>query len=284
MSISVSCPACGNEIPQPAQQCPHCGKPGIFWNVITANDAAERTTLERRYQSAKSEATSRNADAPLQDFENAIADSKAGIARSESEVLRLASSNRQLYGTYYQLIDAGVRLPDGDEWAVLRELADTVLFPGNKKEMRFAALTLDDSGLSNYGSCLIVFRSAMISHRASVFEENSALFVERHGIKISRKPNLPKGHRATWDERAKLCVAKLSRKIDSATRSDEYSGLLLKQGATSEDDEFIEVHIWGPMTVLTMERVIVTDPKPRHRATIVKAIKAKLAKHNVQAS
>ncbi len=284
MPISVSCPECSNEIPQPAERCPHCGRPGIFWNVITANDAAERATLERRYQAAKSDAASRNADAPLQDFENAIADSTAVIARSESEVLRLASNSRQLYGTYYQLIDAGIRLPDGDEWAVLRELADTVLFPGYKKDMRFAALTLDGSGLSNYGSCLIVFRSAMISHRASVFEENSALFVERHGIKISRKPNLPKGHCATWDERAKLVVAKLSPKIDSATRSDEYSGLLLKQGATSEDDEFIEVHIWGPMTVLTMERVIVTDPNPRHRATIVKAIKAKLAKHNVQAS
>ncbi len=124
----------------------------------------------------------------------------------------------------------------------------------------------------------------MISHRASVFEENSALFMERRGIKISRSPNLPKGYRATWDERAKLCVAKLAGKIDAATRSDEYSGLLVKQGATSEDDEFIEVHIWGPMTVLTMERVIVTAPKPRHRATIIKALKAKLAKHNVRVS
>lgn len=283
MSISVICPECRNEIPPPAKQCPHCGKPGIFWNVITADDAPERAALERRYQTAKSETTSRNADAPLQDFENALVDSKAVIARSESEVLRLAGSHRQLYGTYYQLIDAGVRLPDGDEWAVLRELADTVLFPGYKKEMRFAALSLNGVGLSKFGSCSIVFRNEMIAHRASVFEENSALFVERHDIKILRKPNLPKGHRATWDERAKLCVAKLSQKIDSATRSDEYSDLLLKQGANSEDDEFIEAHIWGPMTVLTMERVIVTDPKPRPRATIVKAIKAKLAKYNVQA-
>lgn len=284
MSISVSCPECSNEIPQPAERCPHCGRPGIYWNVIAANDAAERAILERRYQAAKSEAVTRKADASLQNFENAIADSKAVIARSESEVLRLANSNRQLYGTYYQLVDAGVRLPDGDEWSVLRELADTVLFPGYKKEMRFAALTLDGGGLSNYGSCSIVLRNEMISHRASVFEKNSALVVERHDIKIARKPELPKGHRATWDERAKLCIAKLSQKIDSTTRSDEYSGLLLKQGVTSEDDEFIEVHIWGPMTALTMEQVIVTDPNPRHRATIVKAIKAKLAKHNVQVS
>ena len=282
MFASVPCPDCGNEIPQPAERCPHCGRPGIYWNVIAASDAAEQAALERRYQTAKSGAVARKADASLQDFEDAIAESKAVIARSEGEVLRLASSTRQLYGTYYQLIEAGLKLPEGSGWDRLRELADTMLFPGYKKDMRFAALTLDGVGLSNYGSCSIVLRDAMISHRASVFEENSALFMERRGIKISRNPNLPKGYRATWDERPKLCVAKLAEKVDSATSSDKYSGLLLKQGASSEDDEFIEVHIWGPMTVLTMERVVVAASRPHPRATIIRAIKAKLAKHNVK--
>lgn len=284
MFISLPCPECGNEIQQPAARCPHCGRPGYFWNVLTAQDSAERAALERRYQAAKRAAASRKADGQVQDFEKAVAGSHTVIARSEGEVLRLASSHRQLYSTYYQLIEAGVRLPDGDQWDVLRELADTVLFPKYKQDMRFAALSLDGIGLSNYGSCSIVLRDEMIAHRASVFEENSALFMERRKIKISRTPNLPKGYRATWDERAKLGVAKLSGKIDSATRSDKYSALLLQQGATSEDDEFIEVHVWGPMTVLTMERVIVTDPKPHHRATIIKAIKAKLDKHHVKAS
>lgn len=284
MFITIPCSECGHDIQQPAERCPHCGRPGYFWNVLTAMETAEREALERRYQAAKRDAVSRKADAQLQDFENAIANSQAVIARSESEVLRLASSTKQLYSTYYEQIEAGVRLPDGDEWDVLRELADTVLFPKYKQEMRFAALSLDGFGLSNYGSCSIVFREDMISHRASVFEENSALFMERRKIKISRTPALPKGHRATWDDRAKLCAVKLSQKIDSTTLSDKYSALLMKQGVSSEDDEFVEVHIWGPMTVLTMERVIVTTPKPHHRATILKAIKAKLAKHNVQVS
>lgn len=284
MFISIPCPDCDNEIQQPAERCPHCGRPGYFWNVMAAEEPAERAALERRYEAARRDAVSRDADSNRQDFEKAISNSKAVIARSESEVLQLASSNRRLYSTYYQQITAGVRLPDGDQWDVIRELADPVLFPGYKKEMRFAALSLDGVGLSNYGSCSIVLRSGLIAHRASVFEENSALFMEQREIKVSRTPNLPKGYRATWGERAKLCVAKLSGKIDSATRPDEYSGLLLKQGATSEDDEYIEVHIWGPMTVLTMEQVIATGPNPHFRATIIKAIKAKLAKHNVKAS
>lgn len=87
MVASITCPDCRNEIPQHATQCPHCGRPGIFWNVITAIEASERAALERRYQAAKKDSASRNADIPLQDFENATTDSKAVIARSESEVL-----------------------------------------------------------------------------------------------------------------------------------------------------------------------------------------------------
>src|SRR5215218_8330981 len=120
MFISIPCPDCGHDIQQPAERCPHCGRPGYFWNIIEAKEAAERAALERRYQAAKSEAAARHASLPLQEFEKAIADSKAVIARSESEVHRLASSSKQLYSTYYQLIEAGLRLPEGDQWDVLR--------------------------------------------------------------------------------------------------------------------------------------------------------------------
>ena len=124
----------------------------------------------------------------------------------------------------------------------------------------------------------------MIAHRASVFDENSVLFMERHGVKASRKPGIPKGFRATWNERDKLCIAKLAERIDSSTTPNQYSGLLLKQGVSPENDEFVEVHIFGPITVLTMAEVTVTVPQARPRATIVRAIKSKLAKHGVSVS
>jgi hypothetical protein len=282
MPPSVTCSFCGNEVPPPSQACPHCGRPGRFWNVLAADEPEERAALDRRYQAARNDADARNVGAILLDFENVLSNSKAVIARFESEVQRLAHSTRQLHSTYYKLRDAELRLPDGNEWDILRELADTVLFPNYKEHIRFGALSLDGSGLPNYGECAIVLREGMIAHRASVFEENSALFVERHEIKISRKPNVPKGYRASWGERARLGIAKLHSQIDSATSPDKYSQILLKAGATSADDDFIEVHIFGPMTVLTMERVIVLAQQTSKRATIVKAIKSKLAKHNVQ--
>jgi hypothetical protein len=284
MPDSISCPDCTNEIPQPASCCPHCGRPGIFWNIIQANKDDERTALQNHYRAAIADAQSRGADSMVQEFEKAVAGSKAVLARPDTEVQRLANSARQVYGTFYQLVEAGLILPDGDEWNAARELADTLLFADYKKHIRFAALTLDGVGLSKFGSCSITLRDDMIAHRASVLDENSVLFIERHGVKASRKPDIPRGFRATWNERDKLCIAKLAGRIDSSITPNQYSGLLLKQGVLPEDDEFVEVHIWGPLTVLSMEEVTVTVPKARPKATIVRAIKSKLAKHGVSVS
>jgi hypothetical protein len=279
MPISVTCTSCGNKVSPPSQHCSHCGESVGFWNVIAADEPDERAALEGRYESARKDAIARNADDALAQFETALSGSKAVIARSESEVLRLASSTRQLYATYYQMIEAELRLPDGDEWDALREPADTLLFPHYKRRVRFGALSLDGVGLPRYGPCSIVLREEMIAHRTSLFEENSTVFVERHGL---RKSRTAKGYRSTWGDRARLCVAKLHGKIDSTTTPDKYSQILLRSGAKPEDDEFVEVHIWGPFSVLTMERVIVMAPQASKRATITRAIKSKLAKHNVQ--
>jgi hypothetical protein len=284
MPDSIPCSDCKNEIPQPAISCPHCGRPGIFWNVIDANDDAERAELQNRYSAVKADALARGTDVILQDFEDAIAGSIAVIARSDVDVHRLANSCRQLYGTYYQQLDAGLRLPDGDEWDVVREITDSLLFPGYKEQIRFAALSLDGIGLSNYGSCSVTLRDDLIAHRASVLNENSVLFMERNEVKVSRKSNIPKGFKGIWSERGKLCVAKLAARIDSATTSNQYSSLLLKQGASPEDDEFIEVHIFGSITVFTMAKVTVTIPQPGPRRTIVRALKSKLARHGVSIS
>ena len=78
---------------------------------------------------------------------------------------------------------------------------------------------------------------------------------------------------------AKLCVAKLAGRIDGSTRPAAFADLLLREGATPEDDEFVEVHVGGPMTVRTLARVLV---KPGARRTVIgKALQAKLEKFGV---
>jgi hypothetical protein len=282
MSKSASCSDCGNSIPPSAERCPHCARPGLFPNVRAAGEAEESAAVDRRYQLATQDATARGAENSLKNFETAIASSVAVIGRSENDLQRLATSDNEIYATYYKLIEAGLRLPGGDKWDVLRALADDALFPGYKEHIRFAALSLDGIGLSNYGDCSVVLNTDMIAHRASVFEENSILFMKHNRIKLWEADNLPKGHRATWENRGKLCVAKLAGKIEASTQTSAFSGLLLQQGATSEEDEFVEVHIWGPMTVRTIGEVAFKPRAKRAPRAIIKALGEKLVKAGVR--
>lgn len=76
-----------------------------------------------------------------------------------------------------------------------------------------------------------------------------------------------------WSERGKLCVAKLGGMIEPATVGDRFSQLLLENGPTPEEDRFMEVHIWGPMTIRTVERILV---KKLHRQASRKSLRDRL--------
>jgi hypothetical protein len=272
MTKPVQCQYCGNEFPASRPVCPHCGRPSLFPNVTAANDPEEVAALDARYADAKSQAQRRGASSALDEFERAAGTTRAVAARSAADLLRLANSDREVYSTYYDLARSGIRIPEGGKWDVLRSVADNIFFPGYHEQIRFAALSLDAAGLPSYGECSIAFRESMIAHRASLFEENTVLFVGRQKIPMSGAVDLPKGYRAVWDTRAKLCVAKLDAAIDSTTRPDRYPELLMRPGATTGDDDFVEVHIYGPMTCRTMEQVTIKRRKRAPSRSIIKAL------------
>lgn len=113
------------------------------------------------------------------------------------------------------------------------------------------------AGLPTYGDASFVLREDMIAYRASVYEDNSAFLARKHGYE-----DLP-GFRAVWAERTKLSVAKLAAEIEASTPHEQFAALLLRQGATPEEDRFVEVHIWGPMSIRTVEKVVITAPGRR---------------------
>lgn len=152
--------------------------------------------------------------------------------------------------------------------------------PDFEEQITFAALSLDGIGLSNYGSCSIVLRNDMIAHRATVFEENSVTFTERHGVAM-KKGKVPHGYRAPWPDRGKLCAAKLHRDIDAHTAQAEYSRLLMRGGSTSEEDQFVEAHIFGPWTARTIEQVSVSKRRKKGDNISIKWLERELKKFGV---
>jgi hypothetical protein len=255
MAEDLFCSDCNGIVPPHLDRCPHCGRAIDFPNIRAAEDPLEKDALKRRYNTAKKEMLALGRENTLLSFERAIADSNAVIARSVNEVYRLASSDSEVYSTFYKILDSGIRLPRGDKWDILRVLTDSALFPNYKEHIRFASLSLTDTGLVSYGDCFITLRTEMIAHRATVFEENSILFMKHNNIQLWTADSLPRGFRATWKDRALLCVAKLHGRLLDAGEN-EYAQILLEQGSTAEEDQFVEVHIWGPMTIRTVKKMI----------------------------
>jgi hypothetical protein len=56
---------------------------------------------------------------------------------------------------------------------------------------------------------------------------------------------------------------------------------LLKPGSPPDDDQFVEVHIWGPMSRWTFARVILSRPAGTLAKARVKALRVQLAKARI---
>lgn len=263
--MKARCQSCTNEFDMPAERCPHCAEACPFANVWAASRAEDVAALERRYQAALDDAKLRGCDAVAQDLATALDGAKVVIARHIHDVERLGFSDSECYATFHQALDGGLRVPDGDEWNALRHAADEALFPRYKKEIRSAALTLDDLGPLGYGAWSITLRTPMIERRASVFEENSLIFIKARKVTIDGADAMFRGYRASWSDRIKLCIAKLAGALSPATKPGDFAGLLLRQVHGTGTEEFVEVHIWGSLTMRAAEKIVLTKSKDTRR-------------------
>lgn len=262
------CEFCSSQISLEDTYCPHCGRPRLFPNVERAKVDSERTALDDRYQLAmKKHAGQPTLDA-IHAFEALAKTSQAVITCRLKDVETLVSSDSELFATYYQLIFV-TYLPAGGYWDKWRQSAEVAIFGyKNVPEIRYAALSTDGQGLTNYkdGECFIHLRDEMIGHRATVFEENNVLF----HLKNQGPDYPPPGHMATWENRHRLCVVKLHDKIANGLANPDFAAILLKNGATTADDDFVEVHIFGPMTRRTFSKVVVAKPAARTQTPLLK--------------
>ena len=164
---------------------------------------------------------------------------------------------------FYRQIDAGLRIPQSDKWNRVRVLADDAVFPQYKEAIRFATLALSNVGLRNYGSCSIVLQTSMIENRSSLLDDNSLLWANRVAAKgdLFSLQYLPIGCRATWPNRGALATAKIAESDDIAKRLASEDPLI-DQGDDNSSDDFLEVHIYGPLTLRAVARVVI--PRTEH--------------------
>lgn len=281
--MNIKCQTCQESFPGSQTCCPHCGLPSLFPNVTAASQASERDQLDSRYRQACDNLTATNCDAVREELKKKIrTDAKAVISTNFNELERLAQADTNVFSTYYKRVQAGLQIPKGGKWDVLRGVAEHALFPGYKDHIRFGALSLDGVGVKNYGECSMELKDRMVAHRTSLFEDNNVVFtVYEQKATMASAENLEPGHQAVWEECEKLCIAKLAPRLHSALKSEDFPQLVLEPGPTTRDDKFIETHIWGSLTIRSVTRVRIHRERNRPLKAAIADLKRLLNQYNM---
>jgi hypothetical protein len=168
----ISCRRCGKQVPPEKRECQTCGEDNGFPNVRLAETAAEVTALQRRLHDAEVSSAARKCKDVLDRFGVAVLGSRAIISRSLVTVQDLVESDRRTYTGFQRQLASGARVAEDNNFDRVRTQVEAALFPNFHADMLFGFLSLGDSILTGYGAYAMVLRDDMISHRASVFEEN----------------------------------------------------------------------------------------------------------------
>ena len=279
-----TCNDCNLPMRREATSCPHCGRPSRFPNVNYI-DQKEQDALKERYKDYLVKCPAENRTV-LTEYGKEVERSKCVIARNLAETERLSASDTTVYETFYGRLKSGRQKYQHQGFDKLRSITDNLFFGETIKDnIRFGSLTLDDCGIDYYGECFWILKTDLISHRATLMEENSVFFAKKHNLGVGSDGEIPEGYRALWKDRGILAVSKLDG--DPKTLDKLSSAQCLQRGGSmqgGEDDVFIEVHIWGEITVRSLEKVTVkAEPsQTRSTKTKLKIVKERLELYNVR--
>jgi hypothetical protein len=220
-----------------------------------ANLPEERTKLEQRVRDAQALCETTGTKAIAEHFRSACNASKAVFACHIEKLHREIATGTELFEGYYELERLRLRAeaPKEFDWQKLRPQAEIELLGSEQhilqnQQIHYACLTVAGEGLENYGECRVILADAMISHRASCFEGNTAVIYSKHH---TFKDFL----RSPWEGRGSLAFACFASMLDLSSTPEDFSRILVSSGPTGADDRFVEVHVFGPMTSHTFDRV-----------------------------
>ncbi len=274
------CPDCTFEMTISRTSCPHCGRPAFAPNVDLANDPDEQRKLRDRYRAALAECDKKGTRAIADKFDVACRGSNAVFALGVQKLYREVCTGTDIFETYYDLERLKNRTEAGHglDWGSLRPRAEIELLGShlNIEHIHYACLSLEGHFLPHYGDCVVTLSEAMTAHRISCFEGNTA-------VQYHRNSSFAGLVRSNWQNRSEICVAMFAEQLELGSTPSEFPAILVQSGVSSVDDIFVEVHLFGPMTVRTFESVRIDRKKRSSRDThLVDGIIDKLNAYNIK--
>lgn len=246
-------------------------------------DAGQKTELERRYQAARSSAEERQLSTLFTALEELAASTAAVINVGVRYAHHFFVQDNVLYAPYARQAGATRSAAEFDDHR-RRTGVDAALYADYGSEIVYAALTADGLGLLSYGLVHMVLQEAAITRRASVLEENSYTFVQRHGVTYGDP--LPEGYLATWPDRSRLAAAKLGPSLSEDHAREHLPRLLLRSDGDRGTDDFLEVHIYGTFNWQAVTAIwapeVATAGLPDEDRTLLEAAKVATEKKSVE--
>lgn len=266
-STQLTCESCGQSFPNSRTSCPHCARPQLFPNVSNAGGPAEKRKLDERFSKAKARCDAEDRGAEFERFRTVAAGSHALFNCALERLHREIASGTDIIETYYQLEELRLRVtghPDLD-WDKLRPQAEIALLGSHHhiERLHYACLSLTWDGLTSYGDCVVKLDDKMIGHRASCFEGNTAVVFFIRG-------NFRHHLRSVWSDRGRIAAAIFADRLQKGVSDAEFPKILVAQAGPAVDDEFIEVHLFGTMTVKTFAAVKFPANIPGKRELIMR--------------
>jgi hypothetical protein len=270
------CANCGSDVQDIEERCTTCGDPAGFPNVRVAS--REKSELERRYQEAIEFAKVNGFEESLKRFDESIKNTVAVVNVSIRFLFQFITDDKALYSTYGLGVRGQIRKLAKEDDDQHRKKVEGLVFGTYGEQIRYAALSLDGSGVESYGPFAMKLRDVTITKRASLLEDNSYDFISKHAIRTGA--DAPQGSRATWEDRHKLATSKLASRITPKTAEAEYAKILLFSEGDYETDDFIEVHIYGPFDANAIESV---KGRSRTSSKLDRALLATIKEHLLNA-
>lgn len=259
--MPLKCTVCGTDVQPQIRNCLGCGGDVGFPNVRFASRPEEQDALQKRFSDAQKLAVARGTTKEFQSFMDEAGYSRAVMNRHLAALSNWIESTNPLFGSFHKQVDQTARMPTASNYDMQRESAESAVNPFFFKEINYAALSLDETGMRFYGPYCLVLKDVMLKDRSTIFEENPFEFNQRHRVISGQLP--PHGFRTVWQDRGRLAATKLQHKIERRMQPIEFPKVLMEDRRDEPDCDYVEVHIYGDLHRTSIEKVIGPEPASR---------------------
>ncbi len=245
-------PDCQAENERNADICRECGHSLGFVNVNLLSDPYFQTGLAERYKVVMAGVQV----AEVQRFEAVIDQEGKAVINMSSELLYLMVNENENYLSYQRGVEQGKIIKRTFQHDRFQCIVESAFYGFDGRNLVYAALSLDDNGVSSYGNVSVVLKTRNIEKRSTFFERDTFLLFDdlvEKGWKV--KEIIPAGHCGTWNERDKIAAIKHGAEIQEGHQTADFVAIIMKNGDEKTCDEFIELHIFNTVTPKNFEKI-----------------------------